>query len=298
MSRIDINNSKDSSVGGSWSNPGASLYDRLMAAPNWQALIRETYLIAPLNKIKNTERDETSFSASGVGYPHHVIRNGELVIHRGGLRAAYSRAAQQGIISGDVEAHLVRHYKELEWYEESNISGEEAKHGAMNNSVKMEEEIASKDDSLKHYGILGMRWGVRRYRGSDGRIVEGKYMAPERAAQLRKEGASTPMITSPSAAPKTSTEHKIARELRNTPIREMSNQQLQAYVQRMNLERTYKDIASKDVSAGKRFVNGLIKEAGNMGKELVRDIAKSKIRDIAVDQGLLPHPKKKGGGGS
>ena len=29
---------------------------------------------------------------------------------------------------------------------------------------------------LQHHGIKGMRWGVRRQRGSDGRIIPGKYV--------------------------------------------------------------------------------------------------------------------------
>lgn len=119
---ITIDNSKESARSGGWRNPGAALYDKLMESPNWKSLIAEAYLIAPVGKIKNTEADRTSFSASDVGYPHHVERDGKLVLHQSGLRAAFSRAAQQGIVSGEVEAHLKKHYREMGWYEESSIS--------------------------------------------------------------------------------------------------------------------------------------------------------------------------------
>lgn len=176
---------------------------------------------------------------------------------------------------------------------ESAINNQRSEH-SITDVVKIEpEELVNVVEFLKHYGIPGMRWGVRRYRGSNGRIVEGKYVAPDTAARLRKEGGSTPTVTSPNAAPKTSTEHQQARDLRQTPISQMSNQQLQAYVQRMNLERSYKEIASKDISTGKKFMNALLREAGNIGKDLVRDIAKNKIREIAVAQGLLPKKAKK-----
>ena len=46
-------------------------------------------------------------------YPHHVIKNGELVIHKDGLEAAFQRASQQGIVNGGIKAHLLRHYREL-----------------------------------------------------------------------------------------------------------------------------------------------------------------------------------------
>lgn len=143
---MKINNSADSSVSGVWQNPGARLYDALMGQDNYMSLLNEAYLTGPKEEIHNTESDRTSFSASGFGYPHHVIRNGQLVIHRAGLRAAYSRAAQQGIVSGEVEEHLKRHYRELDWYEESNISDEngEINHAATDDS----DWAANKIDSI------------------------------------------------------------------------------------------------------------------------------------------------------
>lgn len=118
---IAIDNSKESAVSGSWSNPRRKLFNPIVEASNTKSLLRESYLIGDFNS-ENPEI--TKFK-----YPHHVVRNGKLVIHKDGLQAAFQRASQQGIVQGNVKSHLLRHYRELglstENFSEFNISKEE-----------------------------------------------------------------------------------------------------------------------------------------------------------------------------
>lgn len=58
-------------------------------------------------------------------YPHHVIKDGKLVVSISGVQAAFQRASQQGIVEGDVKAHLLRHYRELGLNEENFQEKEE-----------------------------------------------------------------------------------------------------------------------------------------------------------------------------
>jgi len=218
-----INNKKEAAVSGQWSNPGATLYDRLLEETNFKTLLSETYLIAVTDRISNSESNRTSFSASGVGYPHHVIRNGQLVIHEAGLRASYSRAQQQGIVSGAVEAHLKRHYREMGWYEESNISEE----------VEHQENV---DKFLEHYGILGMRWGVRRDRGPDGRV--------------RGRGKPTE-------------DYLRAKELRTKGPISLTNAEMRVAIERMQLEQQYKNLSKADISAGQGMAQKVLGRVGN-----------------------------------
>jgi hypothetical protein len=101
---IKINNSKEAAVDGKWENPRRKLFNPIINASNKKALLKEAYLIYD---------DSDNVVVSDCKYPHHVIRNGELVLHIRGLQAAFSRASQQGIVSGNIKAHLLRHYKEL-----------------------------------------------------------------------------------------------------------------------------------------------------------------------------------------
>jgi len=137
LQQLKINNSKNAAIKtGSWSNPGAKFYDRLLNAfycegdipegakelekklkdgkyLQWNDFLKEAYLIAPVKDIKNSPYGVTPFSNSGCKYPHHEIRNGELVLSVPGVKAAYARAKQQGVYSGELKAHLERHMKEL-----------------------------------------------------------------------------------------------------------------------------------------------------------------------------------------
>lgn len=131
MKRLEIDNSADAAVkSGRWKNPGSSFYYKILNSFritdeskddedidkydfDFKKVLKEAYLIAPVEKIKNTPYGITSYSQSGCKYPHHVIKDGKLVVSVPGIQAAYSRAKQQGIFKGDVKSHIEKHYKEL-----------------------------------------------------------------------------------------------------------------------------------------------------------------------------------------
>lgn len=125
--KIKINNMPKNAIDNKhWKNPGASLYNELCNADNWEELLKETYLVAPISKITNNGRMKTPFSRSGCKYPHHVVHNGYLVLSKSGVRAAYCRLKQMGQYHGEVKAHIDSHLKELgmmnkdgEYYEDT-----------------------------------------------------------------------------------------------------------------------------------------------------------------------------------
>ncbi|MCM1232965.1 MAG: hypothetical protein NC489_22800 [Ruminococcus flavefaciens] len=146
---ITIDNSKKAAIPKSkpgakrkWKNPGAGLYDQLLNAAHikgnvpadaegmkkamengdyqgWDKLLKEAYLVAPIDKISNSPHGVTPFSRSGCKYPHHVIKGNKLVISIDGLRSAWITARNQGVFSNhtsenkQIVAHLNRHCKEL-----------------------------------------------------------------------------------------------------------------------------------------------------------------------------------------
>jgi len=97
------------------------------------------------------------------------------------------------------------------------------------------------DGVLKHFGIPGMRWGHRGKKPS--RISEDA----ARKNQLKKKRVS-----------------------------EMSNAELKALNERLQLERQYKDLSSKDISAGRKFVQDILKD---VGKEIVKESVKGIAKD-------------------
>ena len=103
--KISIDNSKEAATSGEWSNPGQKLFKPITEASNAKSLLKEAYLIGDFS---DNEYEITKFK-----YPHHVVRDGKLIVHKDGLQSAFSRAAQQGIVKGDVKSHLLKHYREL-----------------------------------------------------------------------------------------------------------------------------------------------------------------------------------------
>lgn len=87
---------------------------------------------------------------------------------------------------------------------------------------------------LQHYGVLGMKWGVRKDR-SGSRFARRK-RAPnsedyERAKTLKK---------------------KSVKQLSNAELRELNN--------RMQLESQYRNLKKQNITAGQKFVNDVVHE--------------------------------------
>lgn len=140
---LKINNSRKAAIiKGKWKDPGAKLYDQLLDAMyckgdiptnpkdleaaiksgdycDWPGFLKEAYAVAPVKDIKNSPYGRTPFSRSGCKYPHHVIKNGQLVVSIPGLRSAYICARNQGVLvnhtpeNKQIVAHLNKHFREL-----------------------------------------------------------------------------------------------------------------------------------------------------------------------------------------
>lgn len=104
------------------------------------------------------------------------------------------------------------------------------------------------NNSLFHWGIPGMKWGVRR--------------ANRRAAAQDRQ----------------SEDHKAVAGLRKKKVSEMSNDELKKLTTRLQLEQQLKDLSARDVGIGKKFVAEVL---SNAGKQLA-----SKYVVSAVEKGV------------
>lgn len=119
-------------------------------------------------------------------------------------------------------------------------------------------------DILVHYGVLGMKWGVRR---SPAELARAR---GERAPKSTKKKTSFFSKKTVKKKPAKKTEKKEETS-KKTPG-EMTNDELQAAVRRLELEKRYRDLSPKKVSAGRKIVDSVIIPAlTESGKNLLKD---------------------------
>lgn len=97
--------------------------------------------------------------------------------------------------------------------------------------------------SLSHHGIKGMKWGVRRFQNKDGsRTAAGKRRARENASEEPSHD-----------------DYKKAHSGKS--VKTMSDAELRSRLNRLQMERQYKQLSSSDVNRGKEFVSKTMKAA-------------------------------------
>lgn len=130
-------------------------------------------------------------------------------------------------------------------------------------------------NELQHWGIKGMKWGVRRYQNKDGSLTPA---GRKRSAKLKEEYTN---LTGKRLVKK-STNSKSQQSDRPKTAREMTDEELRTKTNRMNLENNYdtalnrmRELHPQQVSAGKKFVDKVVKDvfvpaATEAGKNAVR----------------------------
>lgn len=136
---------------------------------------------------------------------------------------------------------------------------------------------------LKHHGIKGMHWGVRRYQNYDGTRIGSA-----------KKRFKTKLSTVKSKAKATAAKNKSNSVY--TKSKKMSDEELRKSINRMKLEREYRDLKSEDNLAGKMACSKIIGDYGGM---FIKTSTTEFTRDLATNTGrkmsrkIVPQQKKK-----
>ena len=141
------------------------------------------------------------------------------------------------------------------------------------------------NQELLHWGIKGMKWGQRRFQNRDGTLTAaGKKRYNKEMARLREEEkvlknkeatkAKLDKLEAKRAdldarkkalenkPDKPEKKHRLKKKSKDSEpkrtIKDLSDEELSAMVRRLELEKRYRDLNPKQVSAGKKFMTETI----------------------------------------
>lgn len=123
-------------------------------------------------------------------------------------------------------------------------------------------------DYLIHYGVLGMKWGRRKSR-------------------TKKSSASS----SKQIPKKSSTKPKAKKKVN---IKELSDSDLQKKINRLQMEKRYRDLKKDEISAGRKLVGDILMTSGKtVGVQVVNYTAAKIINSALKDEVVKTSSKKK-----
>lgn len=159
------------------------------------------------------------------------------------------------------------------------------------------------ENELMHWGIKGMKWGVRRYQNKDGSLTPaGRKRYDQEMAKLKEEEKiAKNKLRTQAKLNKLEEKRKEVESLKsgkplpkatkNTSkpsVRDMSDEELRRVVNRMMLEQQYSKLRPEQVSTGKKFVDKVMKDvvaptAVEVGKQVLKDSMTKAIKNASED---------------
>mgnify|MGYP004455753957 FL=1 len=175
-----------------------------------------------------------------------------------------------------------------------------------------------RDEELYHWGIKGMKWGVRRFQNPDGSLTPaGKKRYSVEGGEGEEKPNYAPKAPKKSASDYTDDElraqinrmqmEKQYRDLAGqTNVREDDpNKELKLQRERLQLQRDVKNL-KKEINSGQTFVGGVLSDAGKkalttmatgamlyMGRQTVKTLFNNPDLANAVGKGSLDKEEKK-----
>lgn len=157
------------------------------------------------------------------------------------------------------------------------------------------------ENELMHWGIKGMKWGVRRYQNKDGSLTPaGKKRYDKEMAKLKEEEkiAKNKLKTQAKLNKLDEKRKEVEALKRGKPIakstkqhskpsvKDMSDEELRQTVNRLLMEQQYAKLNPQQVSAGQKFVKKVMNDvvapaATEVGKNVLKDAMTKAVKNAS-----------------
>lgn len=128
------------------------------------------------------------------------------------------------------------------------------------------------EDFLCHYGVLGMKWGVRK---------------------SRPKSSVTSSRNKFKKSKKTSIKSVKANKKKKVKVKDLSDADLQKRINRLQMEKRYRDLKKDELSEGRKLVGDIMKTVGKTVGVQVGTYAAAKVINKLMDDEVVSTKSKK-----
>lgn len=126
------------------------------------------------------------------------------------------------------------------------------------------------DNILKHYGVRGMKWGVRR----KATVGPQEIVVRDSRKKLKTSGGRGFPATKDAVRVS-----QIGQKGKKSGLKALTNEELQAYSQRLNLEANVKRLNYANSNPAKKFTLSILGQTGkNQVGNLANDVASTQVK--------------------
>ena len=157
------------------------------------------------------------------------------------------------------------------------------------------------ENELMHWGIKGMKWGVRRYQNKDGSLTPaGKKRYDKEMAKLKEEEKiAKNKLRTQAKLNKLDEKRKEIEALKSgkpiakstkqhskPSVKDMSDEELRQTLNRLLMEQQYAKLNPQQVSAGQKFVKKVMNDvvapaATEVGKNVLKDAMTKAVKNAS-----------------